>query len=1616
MAPPVATHWRLGALLLLLLLPSLAIEQAHALSGVPSSRIARPPQRRATSRRARGLSGDSGHGAADSAASSTVLTLPSGQTWGAFCEKLGKWEPSDGKAPAPEPCTSPNSLPDDTKKQKACEDASREPYCVWEHGKCALSHQCGQRTSAAGCELLSDCLWNSGVCEKKTCSSKADELSCRKARTAMGCVWQNETGTCITCSDQRRVADCPDVGGMCSWHAASSAGCREDHSAKAPVCSGPTTESDCNAKTGCTWNTTGGTAKCSVDAPNCSPTNLTEASCTKEPRCRWFTGECKVRTEIICGNMSTKDLCEIENLKCAWYNQDRCVAPWCIEFHGRPVECEASSPACLYDYKEKHCNVNVQCSSKNTATACTAGNSGCLWKEKGCHSHDTTCFGKEQHTCAAITGCKWEETGKCKSSECVGLDETACEGKDTCHWDSHAHTPACAAKEEAGHAEHTEHPPPYNILVIFVIGGLGAFFRHNFSESRIPYTVILFLTGAAFDGLAQLDSLSTLKKFVQLQDIDPHLLFYIFLPVLIFESAFAVDWFIFRTVLAHALILAGPGICTATALTALVAKYAFTYEWTWVMALLFGVTLSATDPVAVVALLKELGASPQISTLIEGESLLNDGTAIVFFNILSSAAAGCSGEIEDSWDALLLELIKVAGGGPLLGYACGMVSVFCLSKVFNDPLIEITTSLVTAYVTFFLAEAYCKVSGVLAVVVCGVYMSHRRQCISPEVHHTLHEFWEMAVYLGNTLIFTMAGMIVAGKAFAHVTLIDFVFLLVTYLAVNVIRFINLKLYAPLYNSICEYKLEGGNMFLVTWGGLRGAVGLALALIVAGDHRLAMREEDDPRTILQNKLVFFTAMIVVFTLVINGVTTQDLVRYFKLDQVSDTKKRMMKENFKRLRQGGMDQLEDLKTEGALYDVNWLEARKWVFDDMCDPYNKDDEFLGEGDPHAEAIMHYYKIMHSSVWEQNEEGLLDGDAVRFLLAKINDKEKAAKKKEAEQLEAMHALVDTADPGSVLAKAAAVGEEQEMDPLMPGSGKTEVAVEYTAGGRTLSLFVPPSASILRLKECIYKEENIPVDQQKLLHAARELDNLDTLQSVLPPGRAAGSKVDLQLDRRNPDEDVLMNADILEEFWNFDPGWYGHVEKLEDRIYKLGKSSFLEKKWTFGFNVAMALVIAHDAVLAKIDNLADPGEANKLKTHAKKVKREVLTQLVQIAKIASKTSTAMKTTLAARTVLNHARSKVWDWQKEGLIEDMEAAVLVRLVEQKMKELTKADNKMPPCNPDYILSQMEWYQRASTEMRDQLRSRRKIERFRRGEGLIKKGEEHNTIMLITAGSARVHVSRRFDYVGPGYCAGLLSALTSTTKYCDIYAETDMSVLSFKADTILGMMHKKGNEAFYQALWRCAGIDVAYKVLRGMEPYSKWAPREVRKFVNRGTLLELPKYRPEDKKLQLSHGCYHVLISGRARDATNVAKDTRIEDLEVLEAPCLLPTDCHEVYLQAHRWKVEADHSQQWFAADEDEAREDEVQVLIVEDPSSASARARKYWEKIYKKIRSIKTTAALRGADVKTALSEAFDTNNSPVYSGRTGSMDPTALRGAMPAPARGDTDLKQPLLARAAG
>ncbi|MFB6258432.1 MAG: cation:proton antiporter, partial [Flavobacteriales bacterium] len=313
------------------------------------------------------------------------------------------------------------------------------------------------------------------------------------------------------------------------------------------------------------------------------------------------------------------------------------------------------------------------------------------------------------------------------------------------------------AKEEEGSHGHM-HPLLFVIIALII----GAATRHFSHKSPLPYTVTLFLIGLGLGAIERLYGFwgaSPLSHAVSWAgNVNPHMILYVFLPTLIFEAAFAMDVHTFKKSFWNAFIMAVPGILLAIFLSGglvIGLKHLGVGfgDWGWTLALLFGAVISATDPVAVVSLLKELGAGKKLSTLIEGESLLNDGTAIVLFLLFSTILTSTSG---GSLGGAILSFLKVALGGVLLGGVVGYLTLSWIKKVFNDPMIEISVVVAAAYLTFFVAESFLQVSGVLGLVTFGLMMAGiGKTRVSPEVEHFLHEFWELASFIANTLIFIM---------------------------------------------------------------------------------------------------------------------------------------------------------------------------------------------------------------------------------------------------------------------------------------------------------------------------------------------------------------------------------------------------------------------------------------------------------------------------------------------------------------------------------------------------------------------------------------------------------------------------------------------------------------------------------------------------------------------------------------------------------------------------------------------------------------------------------------------------------------------------------------------
>lgn len=541
-------------------------------------------------------------------------------------------------------------------------------------------------------------------------------------------------------------------------------------------------------------------------------------------------------------------------------------------------------------------------------------------------------------------------------------------------------------ESHAEEGEHTSNMSPLFFLIMALIIGAGT--RHFLKKSPLPYTVSLLLIGlvlGAFSRLGyfghwniiglKLDAAFISDALNWAGKIDPHLILYIFLPTLIFEAAFAMDVHTFKKTATNAIILAIPGIIIALALTGLIVIGIKTAgvglnNWNWTLALLFGTVISATDPVAVVAILKEVGASKKLGTLIEGESMLNDGTAIVIFMVIFLSLTGAGSDASP-----FLEFLRVSIGGILVGVAIGYIIIAWVKKVFNDALVEITVIVAAAYITFYIAEHFFHVSGVLGLVALGLMMaSVGRTRISPEVEHFLHEFWELFAFIANTLIFLIVGVVISDNIVF--TANDFLILILLYIGIHVVRGLVIAVFFPVMKK-AGYGISKKDTYVLWWGALRGAVGLALALIVAGEPSI-----DES---IRNQFLFYTAGIVTLTLVINATTIKALLNVLGLTSIPPAKQKMILNAKNYLRTAAENSMEKLKNDRFLGRANWESVATYLPEEPENIKIKLDE--GKNSNLYEKRRRVLEKEKSSYWNQFKEGLLGPIAVRNLSDAINE-----------------------------------------------------------------------------------------------------------------------------------------------------------------------------------------------------------------------------------------------------------------------------------------------------------------------------------------------------------------------------------------------------------------------------------------------------------------------------------------------------------------------------------------------------------------------------------------------------------------------------------------------------
>jgi len=366
----------------------------------------------------------------------------------------------------------------------------------------------------------------------------------------------------------------------------------------------------------------------------------------------------------------------------------------------------------------------------------------------------------------------------------------------------------------------------------------------------LPYTVGLVAAGV---GLA----FSRIDFGIALTH---DIIFELILPPLLFEAALNIHWHELRRDLAPVLVLSTFGVVISAAIVA--AGMTWIFGWPPAAALTFGVLIAATDPVAVIAMFKDTGIGGRLRLLVESESLFNDGVAAVLFGLILSWAAG------GAWSSsnAALSLVIVSGGGIAIGAIAGIAGIFLAGRT-PDHLAEAAITLVTAYGSFLLAEHF-HCSGVLATVTAGLVMGSRglrgaedRPGLSHQARDFILEFWEFAAFIANSLVFLLIGVTVARIDFRAVGEIA---LLGAILVVLLGRAATVYPLSLMFHG-SRWSIGMREQHVLWWGGLRGALALALALSLP------------PAIPLRDTIVIATFAVVAFSVVIQGVTMPWLLK-------------------------------------------------------------------------------------------------------------------------------------------------------------------------------------------------------------------------------------------------------------------------------------------------------------------------------------------------------------------------------------------------------------------------------------------------------------------------------------------------------------------------------------------------------------------------------------------------------------------------------------------------------------------------------------------------------------------------------------------------------------------
>ena len=425
---------------------------------------------------------------------------------------------------------------------------------------------------------------------------------------------------------------------------------------------------------------------------------------------------------------------------------------------------------------------------------------------------------------------------------------------------------------------------------------------------HVPYPILLVLGGLA---LGFIPGAPTLQ-------LPPELVLIAFLPPLLYSAAFFTSLRELRENIRPIGTLA-VGLVLATMTAVAVVAHAMVDDMSWGAAFVLGAVVAPTDPLAASAIMHRLGVPRRAITIVEGESLVNDGTALVLYRVaVTAVVAGTFSVWEASW-----RLVWSVVGGVAIGLVVGFLVAFVRRRIDNPP-VEVTIALITGYLAFIPANA-AQASGVLAVVTAGVYLGWRTpELTSFQTRLSGSAVWEIFTFVINAVLFALIGLqlpsiLDALTGYAGTKLVWWGVLVTVTVVVTRLVFVPVFTYLP--------KRFGGSFggnnpapplnrsAVVAWAGMRGAVSLAAALAVP------LTTNDGSSFPTRDLIVFLTFCVILGTLVVQGLTLPMLIRVLGVEADHLDEKEEAKARIK-------------AADAAIERLSELESEDWVRDDTAE----------------------------------------------------------------------------------------------------------------------------------------------------------------------------------------------------------------------------------------------------------------------------------------------------------------------------------------------------------------------------------------------------------------------------------------------------------------------------------------------------------------------------------------------------------------------------------------------------------------------------------------------------------------------------------------------------------